>query len=224
MNARRNHYLQPQTPVPFVLPEVRQRAQLLSHATGATVGGSAWVASLSSGAGAITGCQGGGGFVDCQARSTTVRRDRGPTAPKAGRENALRERFQVDFAFRLLFQRSLTRSASLAAHPPPPQPATFEDARPPSKRSYLHEIQTPTMSSSSPSLPRDAHTNNYLPLFYFNVFFACVSFSIIMPSLSPYLERCGAGDPTYLAWVVCIYSIGEVSRKGERRRGGWFFG
>ncbi|GMH99384.1 hypothetical protein TrST_g8949 [Triparma strigata] len=31
-----------------------------------------------------------------------------------------------------------------------------------------------------------------------------------MPSLSPYLERCGAGDPTYLAWVVCIYSIGEM--------------
>ena len=36
--------------------------------------------------------------------------------------------------------------------------------------------------------------NNYLPLFYFNVFFACVSFSIIMPSLAPYLERCGAGS------------------------------
>jgi len=53
-------------------------------------------------------------------------------------------------------------------------------------------------------------TNNYLPLFYFNVFFACVSFSIIMPSLAPYLTRVGAEDPQYLAWVVCIYSIGEM--------------
>lgn len=58
--------------------------------------------------------------------------------------------------------------------------------------------------------PPTAFTNNYLPLFYFNVFFACVSFSIIMPSLAPYLERCGAGDPTFLAWVVCVYSLGEM--------------
>ena len=55
-----------------------------------------------------------------------------------------------------------------------------------------------------------SYSNNYLPLFYFNVFFACVSFSIIMPSLAPYLERCGAGDPTFLAWVVCVYSLGEM--------------
>ena len=52
--------------------------------------------------------------------------------------------------------------------------------------------------------------NAYLPLFYFNVFFACVSFSIIMPSLAPYLGRCGESDPTFLASVVAMYSIGEM--------------
>jgi ceroid-lipofuscinosis MFS transporter 7 len=63
------------------------------------------------------------------------------------------------------------------------------------------------MPSSSATTP---HHNAYLNLFFFNVFFACVSFSIIMPSLSPYLERCGSTSPQYLAQVVAIYSIGEM--------------
>ena len=63
-------------------------------------------------------------------------------------------------------------------------------------------------SNAPPGTP--PHHNAYLNLFFFNVFFACVSFSIIMPSLSPYLTRCGSSSPQYLAEVIAIYSIGEM--------------
>ena len=62
-----------------------------------------------------------------------------------------------------------------------------------------------SVKSFSPSEP-----SSYLPLFYFNVFFACISFSLLLPSLAPYLTSCGAGDPSFLAWVVSIYSVGEL--------------
>lgn len=45
-------------------------------------------------------------------------------------------------------------------------------------------------------------------VFYFNVFMACVSFSIILPSLWPYLEMFDA-DENFLAFVLFIYSFGE---------------
>jgi ceroid-lipofuscinosis MFS transporter 7 len=45
-------------------------------------------------------------------------------------------------------------------------------------------------------------------IFYMNVFLACVSFSIVLPSLWPYLQRFDA-DENFLALVLAIYSIGE---------------
>lgn len=45
-------------------------------------------------------------------------------------------------------------------------------------------------------------------IFYMNVFLACVSFSIVLPSLWPYLQRFDA-DENFLAMVLAIYSIGE---------------
>lgn len=45
-------------------------------------------------------------------------------------------------------------------------------------------------------------------IFYLNVFLACISFSIVLPSLWPYLERFEA-DENFLALVLAIYSIGE---------------
>jgi len=50
---------------------------------------------------------------------------------------------------------------------------------------------------------------SWLPVFFVNIFFACVSFSIIMPSLAPYLEQIH-GDLSFLPWVVAIYSVGEM--------------
>mmetsp|Transcript_1441 Transcript_1441/g.2519 ORF Transcript_1441/g.2519 Transcript_1441/m.2519 type:complete len:476 (-) Transcript_1441:114-1541(-) len=46
-------------------------------------------------------------------------------------------------------------------------------------------------------------------LFYVNVFFSCVSFSIILPSLQPYLSRNGASAYFYGS-TVAIYSVGEM--------------
>jgi len=45
--------------------------------------------------------------------------------------------------------------------------------------------------------------------FFINIFLACASFSIVMPSLSPYLLEVGA-SMSYLPWVVASYSIGEM--------------
>lgn len=45
-------------------------------------------------------------------------------------------------------------------------------------------------------------------IFYLNVFLACASFSIVLPSLWPYLQRFEA-DETFLASVLAIFSIGE---------------
>jgi ceroid-lipofuscinosis MFS transporter 7 len=45
-------------------------------------------------------------------------------------------------------------------------------------------------------------------MFYLNVFLACASFSIVLPSLWPYLQTFEA-DENFLASVLAIYSIGE---------------
>jgi len=50
----------------------------------------------------------------------------------------------------------------------------------------------------------------FLNIFYFNIFFACASFSIVMPSLAPYLIDIGS-DLSFLAWVVGIYAFGEIA-------------
>jgi len=49
----------------------------------------------------------------------------------------------------------------------------------------------------------------WMIVFYFNIFFSCVSFSIIVPSLAPYLERMNA-PLSFLPWVVSIYAVGEL--------------
>mmetsp|Transcript_28420 Transcript_28420/g.59739 ORF Transcript_28420/g.59739 Transcript_28420/m.59739 type:complete len:577 (+) Transcript_28420:181-1911(+) len=46
-------------------------------------------------------------------------------------------------------------------------------------------------------------------IFYMNVFGACISFSIVMPSLWGYLSLLGASRGFY-AWAVAVYSIGEA--------------
>ena len=52
------------------------------------------------------------------------------------------------------------------------------------------------------------HSYSWKIIFYLNVFLACVSFSIVLPSLWPYLQRFDA-DENFLAAVLAIYSIGE---------------
>lgn len=52
------------------------------------------------------------------------------------------------------------------------------------------------------------HSYSWKIIFYLNVFLACVSFSIVLPSLWPYLQRFEA-DENFLALVLAIYSIGE---------------
>ena len=49
----------------------------------------------------------------------------------------------------------------------------------------------------------------WLWLFYFNVFFSCIGFSIIVPSLAPCLARMHASE-NFLGVVVAIYSFGEM--------------
>eukprot|EP00581_Thalassiosira_minuscula_P018614 CAMPEP_0183733914 /NCGR_PEP_ID=MMETSP0737-20130205/42400_1 /TAXON_ID=385413 /ORGANISM="Thalassiosira miniscula, Strain CCMP1093" /LENGTH=521 /DNA_ID=CAMNT_0025967281 /DNA_START=168 /DNA_END=1733 /DNA_ORIENTATION=+ len=45
--------------------------------------------------------------------------------------------------------------------------------------------------------------------FFVNIFLACASFSIVMPSLAPYILDIGA-PLVFLPWVVSSYSIGEM--------------
>lgn len=52
------------------------------------------------------------------------------------------------------------------------------------------------------------YSYSWKAIFYLNVFLACVSFSIVLPSLWPYLQRFDA-DENFLALVLAIYSIGE---------------
>jgi len=90
----------------------------------------------------------------------------------------------------------------------------------------------PTLKMSPPA-HSEASSFKFLNLFYFNVFFACVSFSIIMPSIAPYLSALGTSeDSMLLGWVVAVYSVGEMigsvafgalysSNGGSGGGGGW---
>lgn len=49
----------------------------------------------------------------------------------------------------------------------------------------------------------------WMRLFMFCVFWSCTAFSIVLPSLAPYLERMGA-DPLFLGWVVATFCFGEM--------------
>jgi len=46
-------------------------------------------------------------------------------------------------------------------------------------------------------------------LFKIQVFFSCVAFSIIVPSIAPYLARMGASEYV-LGVAVAVYSLGEM--------------
>jgi ceroid-lipofuscinosis MFS transporter 7 len=60
-------------------------------------------------------------------------------------------------------------------------------------------------------VPRRSWRSQYkfLPLFYLNVFFSCTSFSIVLPSLWPYIHKHGGSDE-FLAVVLFVYSLGEI--------------
>ncbi|KAL7456636.1 hypothetical protein ACHAWC_010857 [Mediolabrus comicus] len=53
------------------------------------------------------------------------------------------------------------------------------------------------------------HNHTWLIPFFVNIFLACASFSIVMPSLSPYLLEVGA-SMSCLPWAVASYSVGEM--------------
>ena len=53
------------------------------------------------------------------------------------------------------------------------------------------------------------HSHDWLIPFFVNIFLACASFSIVMPSLSPYLLEVGA-SMSCLPWAVASYSVGEM--------------
>eukprot|EP00986_Skeletonema_menzelii_P000596 scaffold162_cov143-Skeletonema_menzelii.AAC.15 len=62
-------------------------------------------------------------------------------------------------------------------------------------------------SQRSDEVMKKKHT--WLMPFFVNIFLACASFSIVMPSLSPYLIEVGA-SMSYLPRAVASYSIGEM--------------
>ena len=49
----------------------------------------------------------------------------------------------------------------------------------------------------------------WMRLFMFCVFWSCTAFSIVLPSLAPYLTRMGA-DPMFLGWTVAVFCFGEM--------------
>lgn len=60
------------------------------------------------------------------------------------------------------------------------------------------------------------HTPSWLVIFFNNMFFGCTGFSIVLPTVWPYLRQMGA-TTGFLAWVVAMYSVGEGT-------GGWVVG
>lgn len=79
------------------------------------------------------------------------------------------------------------------------------------------EITTSTQAESSSSNDEESQRSDevmkmrhsWLIPFFVNIFLACASFSIVMPSLSPYLLEVGA-SMSYLPRAVASYSVGEM--------------
>lgn len=74
------------------------------------------------------------------------------------------------------------------------------------------------VSSTLSTIADEEDTNNdttetkqhtWLIPFFINIFLACASFSIVMPSLTVYILHCNA-PLDFLPWVVSAYSIGEM--------------
>jgi MFS family permease len=69
--------------------------------------------------------------------------------------------------------------------------------------------QMKTNRSDRIEIDQSAQVHSWLMPFFVNIFLACASFSIVMPSLAPYLFQIGA-PLSFLPWVVSSYSIGEM--------------
>ena len=76
----------------------------------------------------------------------------------------------------------------------------------------MRALADPLLPQQNPSWGQ----RHWAVLFYANVFMACISFSVVMPSLWLYLDKMGSNH-TFYACVVSSYSIGEAS-------GSLFFG
>mmetsp|Transcript_15197 Transcript_15197/g.36480 ORF Transcript_15197/g.36480 Transcript_15197/m.36480 type:complete len:508 (+) Transcript_15197:198-1721(+) len=61
----------------------------------------------------------------------------------------------------------------------------------------------------SPEEERANKRHTWLLPFFVNIFLACASFSIVMPTLTPYILDIGA-PLAFLPWVVSSYSVGEM--------------
>lgn len=78
-----------------------------------------------------------------------------------------------------------------------------------------NQYGTANLCAQSPTSiePKSNHTEDevhtWLVPFFINIFLACASFSIIMPSLAPYILEIGA-PLSLLPWVVSCYSVGEM--------------
>lgn len=78
--------------------------------------------------------------------------------------------------------------------------------------SKTYSLSTNVASTDDESQDSDDKTNgmnSWLLLFFVNIFLACASFSIVMPSLAPYLLDIGA-PLAFLPYVVASYSVGEM--------------
>ena len=86
-------------------------------------------------------------------------------------------------------------------------------------RGYLHsahiqardasEARSKPMRATIEGCCEQPPHEQWVPLFKIQVFFSCVSFSIIVPSLANYLRRMGA-DEWVLGVAVAVYSLGEM--------------
>ena len=89
---------------------------------------------------------------------------------------------------------------------PPPPPATAR-ARAPLPDMTAAPLAEPLLADGAAPAPSGCVLWQWV--FYINVFMACISFSIVMPSLFLYLQEMGASASFY-ALVVASYSVGEA--------------
>jgi hypothetical protein len=73
--------------------------------------------------------------------------------------------------------------------------------------------QQPTSmrSSRQPNKAQEPYPT-WMKLFLFCVFWSCTSFSIVLPSLAPYLARMGA-EPLFLGYTIAAFCFGEMVRQ-----------
>ena len=57
--------------------------------------------------------------------------------------------------------------------------------------------------------PNPSTYPTWMKLFMFCVFWSCTAFSIVLPSLAPYLDRMGA-QPIFLSYTIAVFSFGEM--------------